>query len=498
MLTASDIPVILNENKYKKINELLNEKIGTLNKVINNNAVKHGINYEPIARNIYSKLTNSYVKEIGIFQHKSNKWLGASPDGLVFAKANGNTSSDGLVFAKANGNPLSFENTSNKLLEIKCFYNREFPNTYYKEHWIQIQIQLEVLDKESCDLMNCKFNEYTNEEYNNLNSDLKGEYIKNNKVFYYNLDKYSIINIKRDREWYNNICFPKIFLFWKDIQYYKEKNNKKRLISIDNNSVKRIKLNNFKKDNHYKLEPYIDTSTGNIKNNWSTPNNMKNFINSDTILDWLEFNKTKYIKDTNSNLTNEYYSFLNNKSIDFKQRIFNNLKQDSNNYIELNVDKTKSFYYNYIETIKALSNNIDFVINGSLYSESLKLYNTIDIIISNKVIQKYFNISNLIGNYTIINIKNSIINIDNEGYLQNTFENKILINNAIINNRLLCNQGISCNNIIIQMGSRYSNNSLYTNNKINVALIDFNKNKEYYYNLYTEYVKWKNYYDRDV
>lgn len=57
-----------------------------------NAAVQRGVELEPIARSAYELFADSEVVEIGLVDHPSIAWFGASPDGLVNA--------DGLIEIK--------------------------------------------------------------------------------------------------------------------------------------------------------------------------------------------------------------------------------------------------------------------------------------------------------------------------------------------------------------------------------------------------------------
>jgi len=98
-----------------------------------------GTKYEPIATMVYERRTGKSVVDFGCLRHpdENNFFIGASPDGI---------SADGVM------------------LEIKCPPRREIgpiPPDYY---WAQMQGQLEVCDLERCDFLECKMEEYMDEE----------------------------------------------------------------------------------------------------------------------------------------------------------------------------------------------------------------------------------------------------------------------------------------------------------------------------------------------
>lgn len=66
---------------------------------LNNKFVKHGLQFESRARDVFIKISKMDVVECGLIIPEANKWLGYSPDGIIFF----------------NGQPLY-------LLEIKCLF----------------------------------------------------------------------------------------------------------------------------------------------------------------------------------------------------------------------------------------------------------------------------------------------------------------------------------------------------------------------------------------
>ena len=102
-----------------------------------NIATYWGQKYEPVVTDIYSKETNKNVLEFGLLIHEEFKFLGASPDGIT---------EDGVM------------------IEIKCPYRRKItgiPPFYY---WIQVQLQMEVCDLEVCDFVEYEFVEFHTEQ----------------------------------------------------------------------------------------------------------------------------------------------------------------------------------------------------------------------------------------------------------------------------------------------------------------------------------------------
>ena len=153
MITASNIwKVFASESQY---NSLIYEKcIPFENKTgsgyVNTESALHwGVKYEPVSVMMYELFNNTKIGDFGCIQHPVYKCIGASPDGIVV-----DPSSDRF------GN----------MVEIKNIVNREITGIPKEEYWIQMQLQLETCDLDSCDFIETRFREYENEWmfYNNI------------------------------------------------------------------------------------------------------------------------------------------------------------------------------------------------------------------------------------------------------------------------------------------------------------------------------------------
>lgn len=190
LLTASDVPIILELSPYKtkyelfqsKLKSILNPTTIPLESTDNSVATEWGVKYEPLARSFYETmpLANGprYIHEVGIVRHSRYRWLGASPDGVVQSAE---------------------ENVEEPwwLLEIKCPYRRMFHD---KDKiiplyiWVQIQIQLEVCDLPFCHLLQCRYSD-------------------NSKLINRKLS-----TIRRDKAWFKEQALPVLEEFWELLQ----------------------------------------------------------------------------------------------------------------------------------------------------------------------------------------------------------------------------------------------------------------------------------------
>ena len=183
-------------------------------------------------------------------------------------------------------------------------------------------------------------------------------------------------------------------------------------------------------------------------NNWIQPNNIKNYIINDPLLDWLNM-YGNYKKD-HYKTENNFNEYIYNTSIKFKEAVYKNLfkrfKADTikvcdNNEIN-SIDK-------FLETKSLMKEGIPIIINGLLHDYRRKMFSIPDLIIRSDYI-KYVYDSNDSGDlnkecnyskewhYRIINLKycsmylhKNNITIKNKSNIKYTkakciFENKIL------------------------------------------------------------------------
>ena len=230
------------------INQLIYEKCQPIKKfddngdedvkMVNTNTSLHwGQKFEPLSVLIYEHKYKTQVEDFGCIQHKTYKFIGASPDGIIVNK---NCDRYG------------------RMLEIKNVVSRDINGIPKKEYWVQMQLQMEVCDLDECDFLETKFTEYT--DYNTYKNDttdkMKGIIIyfhtKDGKPFYvykpleetdvtkweddtlslyqsdkYNytymkfiywkLDVFSCVLVLRNKDWFKN-NIPQLEKVWKIIE----------------------------------------------------------------------------------------------------------------------------------------------------------------------------------------------------------------------------------------------------------------------------------------
>jgi len=196
-----------------------------------------GMKYEPVVRDIYSKLTNCDVfAGLGRIKHSKLTNLAASPDGIV-----------------QSGNKIG------RLLEIKAPISRQLEDEIIpRQYYCQIQIQLEVCDLEVADYCECKLEtvkngvwktgnigpafvgavavtgsitDYTTWKYvysplfdntengregaMNWRPDLSGTTLL--EISCWQITGWQLITVRRNRRWWNTEGLPEYNRFWKDV-----------------------------------------------------------------------------------------------------------------------------------------------------------------------------------------------------------------------------------------------------------------------------------------
>jgi putative phage-type endonuclease len=170
VLTASDVPTALGENKYKSQWQLLLDKCGAGKPFTGNEATRWGNHYEDIAIEKYSAIKNKVVHSFGLIIHPDHPWLGGSPDGIT---------SDGI------------------LLEVKCPLRRKIIHGEVPEHYLaQVLLNMEI-----CNLDLAHFIEFIP---GNTDDDFE----------------INIVELKRDHEWFAE-KLPILKEFWDSVMYYR-------------------------------------------------------------------------------------------------------------------------------------------------------------------------------------------------------------------------------------------------------------------------------------
>ena len=434
MLTSSDVAAALETNPYKTKRQLLVDKCNKFNieeQIIENDALKWGIKYEPIAIKLYEKFYNDKVYEFGLIPHSKIPWLGASPDGI---------------------------RECGKMVEIKCVWNRQIQKNPPYYYWIQTQIQMEVCNLEQCDLFECKFEEYKNKkEYNKKDGYKKGILRLNGNKCYWKLEKYSCNTIKRDREWFSKV-YPQLNEFWKDILYFRENggiekivtfNNKRKAQSPKLSPCKKKKEYDTRLSTHNQLKEYLSLD---IKE-WVSATETRNYILKDPLLDFFNiYGNRKGIKNTKTNEL-DFSNFIKTKGNIFEEKIINYIISKHEKYfIKIANSHEEYSTIRSKQTLDAMLNGVPIIYQGVLHDNERKTYGIPDLIIRSDYINNIFEEEILdkseeirespfisdYYHYVIVDIKFAGLNLDHSGkYLLNNneypaYKGQICVYNQII------------------------------------------------------------------
>ena len=103
-----------------------------------------GVRYEPVVKQILEESLGAKIQELGRIRHRSVARVAASPDGL---------------FIECTKQPELI----GSLVEIKCPPTRIINDKIPFDYWCQMQLQMEVCDRPSCEFVEVKFKEFVDE-----------------------------------------------------------------------------------------------------------------------------------------------------------------------------------------------------------------------------------------------------------------------------------------------------------------------------------------------
>ena len=259
-LTASDLGTVMGVNPYEVYNKVIQKKCGLEMPFVMNKFIKRGVKYEDVIIAIYSLRNKVKVFEYGCVPHPTLEHFGASPDGIVDSESEN-------------------QQLVGRMLEIKCPGGRPITGLCPEYYYCQVQGQLEVCDLEYCDFVECKIadyeskTDYFDDYYRNSEGEIDYRYsgsglekgsvieafdsIKGKEVYWYvpigltyeqqfeyeknilekeiepqdhleyltttywKATEYHELLIQRKKDWFREVCVPKINQFWSDVEHYR-------------------------------------------------------------------------------------------------------------------------------------------------------------------------------------------------------------------------------------------------------------------------------------
>ena len=373
LITATNVASLLGFNNINSHIELLKNKVMPIKEQISKtNLFKiWGTKFEEYARSVYEDINKTKIRVPGLYIHNEYKWLGATPDGI----------------------------SGDELLEIKCPIHKistECPPNYYA----QIQIQLEVTNKESCKLFQCLFKfYYDKEEYDIEDGRIKGMMMLDDEPNYWYLDDNLLLDVKRDKEWFKR-HLPKI-------KSFKDNVDELRKDGYDT-FIKNINKNNYIRKGNKKQRISLNLLY------FHSINDLYNSIKkrADPLIDYLDYYGTdKYLKEEDLRL-------LHKKDICWyvkKQRdIFKNeeINRLDCYYVTSDMCKYDKSVFNiysdlFKNTYKVMKNNKKIIIN-SLFITCNNIIIRPDILIITNELNKLYSKDYKDNSYNVIDFKLSM------------------------------------------------------------------------------------------
>jgi putative phage-type endonuclease len=99
-----------------------------------------GVRYEPVVKQILEETLGAKIQELGRIRHRKDTKVAASPDGLITECS-------------------KVPELVGSLVEIKCPPTRVINDKIPFDYWCQMQLQMEVCDRPSCEFVEVKFKE---------------------------------------------------------------------------------------------------------------------------------------------------------------------------------------------------------------------------------------------------------------------------------------------------------------------------------------------------
>lgn len=419
-LFAMDIPTILGQNiNYETLRELLIRKIkGLIN-------LPEADNWTNKYRSqVYKYLFNEDILlHHPIYTHKKYDWLCCN---------------------------IMCNIIDNVLINIECPRHRNINEPVSKYLWIIIQVQLEILNLESCNYIQAEVYESNNEsdwdKWNNDSTILKcGKYNQDNQLYYWCINNINEIKINRDRNWFEE-QLPIINEYWNQILYYRDVGINRFVQDYPRNNIFGRTINipidntndNWDWDSmDYKI--FLDLINSKMitnvnKNEWVTPSKLRDWFKNEPLLSWLKRNTIKEKSVFYEANRKNYSKFLIHRGHKFERSVYTYL---SNTYkddiIFINdpfIDNTYGSPINkVIDTFNALKKGIPIIIEATLYNPQNKTYGNADLLIRVDYISKIFNETKLNKNdikikanninqihYCVIDIKSRMLELSSDGF----------------------------------------------------------------------------------
>ena len=226
IITASEISYVWKGPRSRA--SLVMSKVSQEEKTVSKrNAVRRehtgpmdwGVRYEPVVKQILEDTLGAKIQELGRIRHRTIPRVAASPDGLFIECE-------------------KYPELVGTLVEIKCPPSRVINDKIPFDYWCQMQLQMEVCDRPSCEFVEVKFKELSEGgseaelngwitlECNTETMDMRYSYSQDppNTEGWVLLEKYQWevvklrrVTLLRDPTWFQS-SQADLDAFWKDVE----------------------------------------------------------------------------------------------------------------------------------------------------------------------------------------------------------------------------------------------------------------------------------------
>jgi putative phage-type endonuclease len=348
-----------------------------------NEAIEHGVKYEPVLLKFYERIKKTPVYPIGLVQHNKHPWLAASPDGIL---------EDGT------------------LIEGKCPLYRRLNGRIPKNYWIQMQIQMECANRPKCDYVECRIVEYKNELEYTLDDitpkDRKGVLNYKGRRYYWRIEDYMIRTVYRNHEWFETIR-PSLENFWEQVTEYNENERmdgqdfQRHVRGLPMTTPSEPEYKDGRSD-EYKKKLRSATRLRDIEasrdwDQWVLPHDLRNYILQDPLIDWLDMygEDAGYTPDEKMPGYIEmidFKKFIMEKGSDFKSEIVHLLKEQfGSEFIQVAYKKNDiRSISRYHETLREMKKGRAVIFKGVLHDEESQLYSSPDLLVRSDKLGELF------------------------------------------------------------------------------------------------------------
>lgn len=409
-----DIPTILNSNlQYETPRELMIRKIKGL---IDFPETDNWTNRfrETVYRHLFQKPFNN---QRNVFRHQTYEWLCANVDSV----------------------------DDNKIINIECPQHRNINGPVPNYFWIIIQIQLEILNLNTCQFI----------QANIVESDQKSDYYQwrdssniiacgrnfrnTSQLYYWAIKDLNSTTITRDPNWFNEY-FPVIDDFWQQVSHYRnvgigqfiqdhprtELFGRTITIAESINDIPDWDWNSMNRDTFIDLIKSKTITEVNL-DDWVAPTKLRNWFKGEPLLDWLKHNTTRLNPVINESARKNHSKFLMHRGDKFEASVFEYL---TNNYQTKLISTGYAPINKVPETLQAMKDGVPIILQGVLYNPKNRTYGAADILIKADYIKRIFpeteltdrelqitapGINNQI-HYRVIDVKSRVLDLSSHGH----------------------------------------------------------------------------------